>query len=73
MEDETKRIADKVRGAAAEKRASQDALARELKRSRQAVNARMTGKVPFTATEVLAIARYLDVPVSRLFPEEVAA
>ncbi|MCH9835078.1 XRE family transcriptional regulator [bacterium] len=71
MKDETQYIADKIRGVAAEKRASQDAIAKTLKMSRQAVNARMTGRVAFTAPEVLVISRMLDVPVSRFFPEKV--
>lgn len=73
MEDETKAVADKVRGVAAEKRASQDAIARELSLSRQAVSARMTGKVAFTAPEVLTLSKALGVPVSRFFPDEAAA
>jgi len=73
MKDEARYIADRVRGVAAEKRTSQDEIAKTLRMSRQAVNARMTGRVPFTAPEVLTISRMFNVPVSRFFPEEVAA
>lgn len=73
MEDATARIANRVRGVTAELRVSQEAVAAVLGLSRQAVNARFNGKVPFQATELLLLASHFDVPVSRFFPEQVAA
>lgn len=73
MTDGTAQIADKARGVAAEKRLSQETIAATLGISRQAVNARFNGKVPFTAPEILKLAEATDLPVSRFFPERGAA
>lgn len=73
MPDETTRIADKVRGVASEKRASQEQVGEILKLSRHSVNLRFNGKVPFTATEILTLSWAWDEPYSRFFPERAIA
>lgn len=66
--DEVTLIADKVRGVIAEKRCDQTAVAEVLDRSRQAVNQRLNGRVPFTAAEILRLSITLGVPIERFFP-----
>lgn len=58
---------------AAEKRATQQSMADVLGMSRAAFSDRITGKVPFAAHEVLALAEHFNVPVTRLFPEAAVA
>jgi len=70
MQDEMTSIADKVRGIAAEKRADQDAVAKVLGLSRQAVNQRFNGRVPFAGAELLRLARVFNTPITRFFPDE---
>jgi len=72
MANTTERIADKVRGIAAEKRSSQQNTADILGISRTSVVERMNGRIPFTATEILLLATAWQVPVSRFFPREIA-
>lgn len=62
-------IANHVRGVAAEKRFTQQHIASELKIARSSVNQRFTGAVPFTAPELFILARAMNVPVTRFFPE----
>jgi transcriptional regulator with XRE-family HTH domain len=61
-------IPDKVRGVAAEKRYSQERIARTLGISRTSVVERFNGRVPFTAEELLTLSVHLDVPISRFYP-----
>lgn len=73
MADTKRQIADKVRGLMAEKRSSQKAIAELLQLSRQAVSARFTYKAPWQAWELQVLAEHWGVPVSRFYPEVVAA
>ncbi len=77
MATTTERIANRVRGAAAENRFTQSRIADVLGISRTSVVERFNGRVPFTATELHDLAAAMGVPVSRFFPqpasEEVAA
>lgn len=73
MSDIKTQIADKVRGLMAEKRSNQQQIADLLGLSRQAVNARFTGKAPWQAWELQALALHWAVPVVRFYPEAVAA
>lgn len=68
MTNATERIADKVRGLAAENRFTQQRIADTLKISRTSVVERMNGRVPFTAAEVLTLAEAMNEPVTRFFP-----
>lgn len=70
MSNTTKRIADRVRGVAAEKRFTQAQVAEALGISRGSVAGRMNGHVPFTATELYELAAAMSVPVSRFFPPQ---
>ena len=69
MTQTTSRIADKVRGVAAEKRFTQGTIAQTLGIARSSVAERIAGRVSFTADELLALSIAMDVPVSRFFPE----
>lgn len=73
MSTTTKRIADKVRGVAAEKRFTQQRIANCLQLSRYSVGQRINGRVPFTATELYDLAVLMNVPVSRFFPPPATA
>lgn len=73
MTDTKTQIADKVRGLMAEKRSSQSDIALVLRLSRNSVNRRFTGKAPWLAHELQALAEHWGVPVSRFYPEVVAA
>jgi transcriptional regulator with XRE-family HTH domain len=68
MNDAVSRIADKMRGVAAEKRATQGEVAGLLGIGRKAVNDRMNGRVPWTAAELLVLSEAWGVPVASLFP-----
>ncbi|WP_243063236.1 helix-turn-helix domain-containing protein [Humibacter sp. RRB41] len=68
MQDELTVIADRVRGIAAEKRKDQKAVAAVLEISRQSVNQRFLGRIPFTGPELLRLADAWDVDVARFFP-----
>lgn len=67
MNPDLTEIADKVRGVAGEKRVSQGDIARMLGLSRQAVNLRMNGKIPFAAWEIKRLSRELRVPIVIFF------
>lgn len=69
MTETTTAIADKVRGVAAEKRFTQDRIARTLGLSRTSVVERVNGRIPFAGAELFTLAQAMDVPVSRFFPE----
>lgn len=73
MTDTTTAIADKVRGVAAEKRFTQGRMAESLGLSRTSIVERMNGRVAFTGAEILTLAQIMNVPVTRFFPEAVAA
>lgn len=68
MTSTTQRIAAKVRGVSAERRLTQQGIADALELSRTSVVERINGRVPFTATEILILARTLNVQVGRFFP-----
>lgn len=68
MTNATERIADKIRGLAAEKRFTQQRIASVLEISRTSVVERMNGRIPFTAAEVLILAEAMNEPVARFFP-----
>lgn len=65
-------VAGEVRAVAARKRIRQSDLAEMLHLSRMAVHRRMTGAVPFTADELIALSRAMDVPVGEFFSERAA-
>lgn len=67
MASELTQIADKTRGIASEKRVNQEEIARVLGLSRQAVNLRMNGRVPFAAWEIKRLSQEFGVPVSAFF------
>lgn len=62
-------VARRVRGLAAEKQIKHTQLASALHLSRMAMWRRMAGETPFTAAEMIVIARALDVPVAALYSE----
>lgn len=72
MNPDLTRIADKVRGLASERRVNQTEVARVLGTTRQAVNARMNGRVPFAAWELQILAREFGVPAGYFFGEVAA-
>lgn len=69
MANTTERIANRVRGLAAEHRFTQSRIAGVLGLSRTSVVERFNGRVPFTATELFDLAVAMQVPVGRFFPE----
>ena len=71
MTETTKQIADKARGVAAEKRFTQEHVAKALGISRTSVAERYSGRIPFTAPEIFTLAAALDVDIARFFPERV--
>lgn len=73
MPETTTAIADKVRGVAAEKRFTQKHIATTLNISRTSVVERVNGRIPFTGAELLTLASAMNVPITRFFPEAVAA
>lgn len=72
MDNDQQRIANRVRGIAAEHNLTQQDVADTLELSRTSVNERYMGRVPFTATELLALARKTSEPVVRFYPEAAA-
>lgn len=68
MQETTNAIANRVRGVAAEKRATQQRIAEILGIARGSVNTRMNGTVPFTGAELLMLASAFDVEIQRFFP-----
>ena len=67
------RVAANVRAELARKRVPQSQIARSLHLSRAAVNRRMSGQVAFDITELYAVAEALEITVSDLIGESVAA
>lgn len=65
-------LPDRVRGLAAERRWTQDAIGQTLGITRQAVRRRLRGQVEFTASEMQKLATAFDVPISALFGEALA-
>lgn len=66
-------IAGNVRAELARAGLSQRELARRLNRPSQQIHVRMTGQVPFTAEELIAIAAALDIPPATLLAVNTAA
>lgn len=66
-------VADNVRAAMARRRVTQNALAADLDMTQQALSRRLTGAVAFNVDELHAAAAALDVPVTSLLAEPVAA
>lgn len=71
MTDTMSRIADKVRGVAAEKRFTHQQLAGILNLDRKSVGARLNGRVPFTAAELHDLSLALGVDIAEFFPRAV--
>lgn len=67
------RIAANVRAELARKQVTQADIAERLHFSRAAIGRRTSGHVDFKITELYVIAEMLDVPVSALLGEAVAA
>jgi transcriptional regulator with XRE-family HTH domain len=68
MQDGTKQIADRVRGVAAQNRATQERIASILGMSRKAVSARMNGSVPYTGVELLTLSIAFGTDIAVFFP-----
>ena len=66
-------IAERVRGAMAERRITGAELARRLEVTQPYMSRRLTGEVEFRYSDLERIAEALDVPLSRLLPAEVTA
>lgn len=62
-------VARRVRGIAAETRTTQSDLADALHLSRMAMWRRMSGATPFTAGELIILARVLGVAVATFYTE----
>lgn len=69
MTNTTAKIADRVRGIAAEQRCTQQDIADALRISRTSVVERYNGRIAFTAPEIFALSVKMRVPVSRFFPD----
>lgn len=69
MATTTERIANKVRGAAAESGFTQQRIADTIGISRASVVERINGRVPFTGSEIFALANAMGLPVERFFPD----
>ena len=61
-----------VRAGLARRRQTQDALAKHLEISRNAIVARLSGKVPFSHSELREVATFLGVTVGSLYGEAAA-
>lgn len=68
MTDTMHKIADKVRGVAAEKRCTHQQIAGILNLDRKSVGARLNGRVAFTAAELHELSLALGVDVAEFFP-----
>jgi transcriptional regulator with XRE-family HTH domain len=68
MANTTQRIANRVRGVAAEHRFTQARIADVLSLSRTSVVERFNGRVPFTAPELFELSTAMGIPVSTFFP-----
>jgi hypothetical protein len=69
MTDTQTRIADRVRGVAAECRFTQTRIATTLQMSRTSVVERMNARVAWTAPELFVLSEAMGQPISRFFPE----
>jgi transcriptional regulator with XRE-family HTH domain len=67
MQTDTDVIAGKVRGIATEYKLTQQDVAGVLGLERKAVSARWNGRVPYTAPELMALAKHLGVPIGSFF------
>jgi len=63
---------DRIRGLAAERRFTQDAIAEILGLTRPAVRRRYKGETEYSASELQKLAVAFDVPVGALFGEALA-
>lgn len=66
---ESRGVAPKIRGIAAERRIRQVDLAAALHISRNSMVRRMVGKTPFTDIELSILSEVLEVPVGAFFGE----
>lgn len=73
MQDETKKIADKVRGVAAEKRLTQQQVADLIGLDRKSVSARYNASIPFSATELWCMSLALGVDIRSFYPSPSSA
>lgn len=69
----TAAVAAEVRAEVARKQISQDKLAERVGCSRQSLNRRLTGAIPFDVAELAVIADALGVPVTQFLPLELRA
>lgn len=60
--------AAEVRAELARRRIPQSALAYTLKMSEVSISRRLRGETPFDINELVAVAEFLQVPVTRLLP-----
>ena len=66
-------VAGAVRAELARAGKTQGALTAVLHLSQPAISRRLSGQVPFTIDELSAAAAFLDIPLSTLVPQAVAA
>lgn len=66
-------VAEEIRAELARKQIPQARLALLLNLSEVSVSRRLRGETPLDVNELLAIADYLDIPVARLLPHQVAS
>ena len=64
--DTRQRVAAAVRAELARQNKSGSALARHLNLPQTSISKRMHGRVPFTADQLVAVAEWLDIPVTTL-------
>lgn len=73
METTAERIASSVRAELARAGLTGTDLARHMEWHQSSASRRLSGAVEFTGSELVRVAAYLGVSVSRLIPEDVAA
>ena len=61
-------VASEVRAAMARKRVKQNQLAEALGLHQSAISRRLSGEIEFSITDLVAIAKLLDVPLADLLP-----
>jgi transcriptional regulator with XRE-family HTH domain len=67
------RATAEIRAELARQQRSQTALAAVLDQTQQSVSRKLRGVRPFSFDEIEVIAAWLEVPVSRFFPQDVAS
>lgn len=65
-------LPDRIRGLAAERHLTQDALAQLLGLTRPAIRRRFQGSTEFSASELQKLATAFDLPIGALFGEALA-